>query len=502
MQCIVGAWEADNVSCPRRLSHKESAQVNQIIEQTRLLLDKIDKDIPLLQLAITASGESLSTSLPIGISPSRLLQASTLLTIGDTQHSQDPSQTVQIGPHFNLSIYMLFLAHAGPKEDASSLLLQRGQCSCTEANPERSREPVYGLGESERKPIWQEVIHKARVQLKRVPTRQSHELSQHEIRFAYHLEVVEDMDDGRVHGEVHASPPKEGKSSAGIEECIPICQISKLFYTDSGRLLNIGADIDGSKTPVLLIKRDVNTSVRNARPIKDVDDGFDSKAHEFVVEPPFSEVCDQKAIDLQLQNEILADHPYLAKSTGSERIKRFPAHLDPEWIAMEIFEEDLEIDELSESEAVDAAMGSAHSEAPQSPTDHHEDSPIDSKLAAKVENITLKEPERTESERGGPRKVMGASAGPTRHNRGTVESPFGAITTSLSLIEMLVRLAGLQEFQQASHLSIPDHILTFFLEETSTTGLVGEAQWKTREQTKRRVGFDPYTDAAVERASS
>jgi len=73
-------------------------------------------------------------------------------------------------------------------------------------------------------------------------------------------------------------------------------------------------------------------------------------------------------------------------------------------------------------------------------------------------------------------------------------SPFGAVTSSLSLMEMLIRLTSLQEFQQAAHLSIPDHILTFFLEETSTTGLQGEARWKARNEAKRRVGFDPYTD--------
>lgn len=77
------------------------------------------------------------------------------------------------------------------------------------------------------------------------------------------------------------------------------------------------------------------------------------------------------------------------------------------------------------------------------------------------------------------------------------QSPFGAITSSLSLIEMVVRLASLQEFQQASHLAIPDHIMSFFLEESSTTGLVGEAQWKARNDTKNRIGFDPYDDKAT-----
>ena len=59
---------------------------------------------------------------------------------------------------------------------------------------------------------------------------------------------------------------------------------------------------------------------------------------------------------------------------------------------------------------------------------------------------------------------------------------------------MLIRLTSLQEFQQTPHLAIPDHILMFFLEETSTTGLQGEAHWRMRSEAKRRMGFDPYTD--------
>ena len=76
-------------------------------------------------------------------------------------------------------------------------------------------------------------------------------------------------------------------------------------------------------------------------------------------------------------------------------------------------------------------------------------------------------------------------------------SPFREIQSSLSLMEMLIRLTSLQEFQQVTHLSIPDHILTFFLEETSTTGLKGSQRMKARDEAKRRVGFDPYTDTPI-----
>jgi hypothetical protein len=139
----------------------------------KALLERIDREIPLLQLAISASGESLSTSLPAGISPSRLLQASTLLTVGDTQFAQDPTRPVQIGPAFTLSLYMLFLGHA-------STLIPHGATDITDItisthNHSSSSSSIgtgYGLGEGERKPLWQEVLHKARVATRSLPKTQ------------------------------------------------------------------------------------------------------------------------------------------------------------------------------------------------------------------------------------------------------------------------------------------------------------------------------------------
>jgi hypothetical protein len=80
-------------------------------------------------------------------------------------------------------------------------------------------------------------------------------------------------------------------------------------------------------------------------------------------------------------------------------------------------------------------------------------------------------------------------------------SPFGPIRSSLSLLEMLIRLTALQQFQQASHLSIPDELLTFFLEESSTTGAGGdgEERQRTRREARRKVGFDPYDESPVKR---
>ncbi|KAI9873617.1 MAG: hypothetical protein M1830_010800 [Pleopsidium flavum] len=83
----------------------------------------------------------------------------------------------------------------------------------------------------------------------------------------------------------------------------------------------------------------------------------------------------------------------------------------------------------------------------------------------------------------------------------TTPSPFPNIRTSLSLLETLLRLCSLQQFQQTSHLAINDELLNFFLEESSTTGAGsdGEERRRVRREARARVGFDPYDESPVKR---
>lgn len=143
--------------------------------------------VPLISLAVTASGVTLSTTMPQSVSPSRLLQASTLLTTGDAIYNQNPFSPSQIGTTFTLTMYQLFAGH--------------------------SHRTVEDL-------TWQEVASKCRVKLLRVPLSYGgdagQELGQDEQQqqesnymrgqekadeYAYELRVVEDLDDGRVHEE-------------------------------------------------------------------------------------------------------------------------------------------------------------------------------------------------------------------------------------------------------------------------------------------------------------
>lgn len=498
----------------RDIRHEEA--LKSIIADLRRLLDRIDREIPGLQLAISGSRESLDTSLPPSVSPSRLLQASTFLIIGDTKYSGATSP-VQIGPSFTLSLYMLFLGHAsvstteGRKDNNMNDLGNEGPATpSTPCSPNNTDHQPYGVGEGERRPLWQEVMHRARVRLCRTPLdyvfdpiigyrpKNNQEAGPNLTNgigifptdeFAYHLEIIEDLDDGRVHDDAFTRP-YDSLLNAGRRESIPIHHLSKIFYTDTGRVLNIG-DSGGDNNPVLLLKRDTAASppTRMAGRLATYEAsavGPQPAVVEDASESGWSEA--QSDVDRQLFEDgevAFKTNDEEAGCTTDEGWK-LPSHLDPEWIALEVFEED----EVGGSDPEDS------DEEPEQPRVRRERHSLDSRVVDQIRHLSLGHT---------PTSSYGASSRPVSEDVGAnypmvtqetlvARSPFGTITTSLSLMEMLIRLAGLQEFQQMCHLAIPDHILTFFLEETSTTGLTGEDRWNARNEARRRVGFDPYTD--------
>ncbi|KAK4044255.1 RanGTP-binding protein-domain-containing protein [Parachaetomium inaequale] len=505
-----------------RVSEAHHAGLLLIIRDIKDLLARIDRDIPLLQFAITVSGEKMSTTMTPGISPSRMMQASALLSFADAHFAADPSRPMQTGPSFTLSLYMLFLGHS---QVGTSL----GPGDVSASTPPASedhvpRETPYGLGEGERKPIWQEVMHKARVRLCRIPANWAFDPSQgygpdesHGSHFSgavsprttvpllgssdgysYHLEIIEDLDDGRLHDGDGSKPrPYDDLPMAGIRESIPIHQISKIFYTDTGRILNIGNNDERDNNPVLLLKRDVNAKC----PIKMRQEWFDEPEPKGENESQSdtadesSEPDDQDDVDRQLWEE--TEHS--AKSPASQdsaQATYLPPHLDTEWLALEVYAEDDGGEDEDEEEDQGDGGGSDHGVPQQTVIGSPQalgGLSVDSKLMAQVQRISLRSAsppqdldDRSLADLQKPQEDIAENY--------VSRAPFGSITSSLSLLEMLIRLTSLQEFQQTSHLAIPDHILTFFLEETSTTGLHGEAHWRMRSEAKRRMGFDPYTD--------
>ena len=498
------------------------AELLNIIRDIKALLARIDREIPSLQIAITASGETLSSTMPTGISPSRFLQASFFLNLGDTQFASDPSCPVQIGPNFNLSLFMLFVGHTQPGMQSGSHGLARPATpDPSRAGSPRKDEP-YGFGEGERRPIWQEVLHKARVRLCRTPIQWTFDHNQGYVpdgflmpgqepgypgdeafgrpdEYAYHFELVEDLDDGRVHEDGDTKTrPYDTITQAGIRESIPIHQISRIFYTDSGRILNIGNSDEAGNNPILLLKRDVNAAGNT----EVEEETFESRQFNpaKAISGPGGDNGDyeQDEIDRQLREETgLPDSKAVAKPHPLGL--HLPPHLDPEWLAFEVFSEDSNCDSSNSSDLSDSADEESEDEQTvptvkaKRPTASHNSS-LDANLMAQIKTLSIQSPTGLNETSSKPASKELERLDARQEEQFVARSPFSSITSSLSLMEMLIRLTSLQEFQQAAHLSIPDHILSFFLEETSTTGLKGEERWRVRNEAERRVGFDPYTD--------
>ncbi|KAI1654763.1 Ran-binding-domain-containing protein [Daldinia decipiens] len=449
---------------PAATASMRRIEVKNIITDIKQLIEDIDDSIPLINLWVSAIG-GIQTQHS-AFSPSRLLQASMLVNVGDTQYILNPGRPMQIGPDFMLSIYMLFRAHASP-EDAV--------------------EP-YGIEEGQRKPVWQEVIHKARVRLRRIPLEDNlpgmnnnieHNTSY--VSYAYQLQIVEDLDDGRVHTvEDGSAPPNsyEGVSSAGIREFIPVHQISKMFYADVGRILNINNEDGASSSPVLLLKRDVKAIPPNQARQTDL---FREDQRQLIEGPDESIVSDctlegdsQDEIDRQLRQEIVVTKAAIRRSTNSWRL---PQDLDPAWIALEVFEMDDDDDDDDDGTTEDEDDHTPEEdEEYRTEKDQHSNSNIprrlknstrpsaDSNLVTQLNRMSIAStPSRSSSRNSGGALIPDNG----KFDEDLLErSPFGAIHTSLSLLEMMLRLTSLQEFEQTTHLAIPDHVLKFYLDES------------------------------------
>ncbi|POS84168.1 hypothetical protein EPUL_002023 [Erysiphe pulchra] len=478
------------------IAHKN--EVEQIVKDIKRLIVRIEDAVPLINLAITTSGVNLSTTLPPSVSPSRLLQASTFLTAGDTQYFVSPGSHVQIGPTFTLTLYMLFAGH------------------------------LYPLNHNEdgiRETTWKEVIHKARVKLMRSPINglevdkrkqmvfdepQSYPSliptienpvspstagQGHQNEYSYYLEIIEDLEDDRLHSQEDGDSkpgPYRGVNLAGIREYFPIFQIGKIFYADTGKILNIGCT-EETNSPVLLLKRDIN-----AKPPRRMMDESEIR-HEWCEEPEESNL---KAEEFESQDDASSQIRRESSISTLERIDEqssvqnmswhLPAGLDPEWLAFEVYAENEELDTEDERECGSAFSGEESNSSTQTLTS--------TELTEEISCLRITpDPSRSSS----PLNHMcpdEASSNPAVPSA-VEQSPFGPIRSSLSLLEMLIRLTSLQQFQQASHLSIPDELLSFFLEESSTTGAGtnDEERKRTRRDARRKVGFDPYDESPIKR---
>ena len=470
------------------------------MQAIRKLLIRIEDAVPLINLAITASGASLSSNLPSTVSPSRLLQASTFLTAGDSQYGASSSSYVQIGPTFTLSMYMLFLGHLRPQ------------------NEEEVREST-----------WKEVIHKADVRLMRVaidalynlpginqtanspryangsggtfdrsesedsdyfPPQMDGEVKTDE--YAYQLVIIEDLDDDRVHTFEDGEPqpgPYGDVPSAGIREAVPIHELSKIFYADTGKILNIGSEGEAN-SPVLLLKRDPNAVPPRRMMNRYTDDdgqGYDEANPNDFARPPAPNGHDNSQALVASPQRGPRSSSVVSTLSQDQQVAhlsdpwRLPPDLDPEWIAFEVYTEAGDSDTESEVDT-SSSKPVPSSRAPS----------LDPKMTSALSRLSVNT----------PTKSSPSPQPSTPHVPYQMRPPLPPIRTSLSLLETLLRLLSLQQFQQTPHLSIPDELLTFFLSESASTGASSndvQERKRLREEARRRVGFDPYDESPVKR---
>jgi hypothetical protein len=467
-----------------------------IISEMKNLLERIEDAVPLINLAITTSGVNLSTTLPATVSPSRLLQASTFLTSGDMQYCSSSPRSQQIGPTFTLSMYMLFAGHANrPHEE--------------------------GLRDT----TWKEVMHKARVTLLRVPLddvynfpvpfgvapKRADEANHRQVpsdnklqEFAYQLLIVEDLDDGRMHTFEDDEPqpePYDGVEQAGVREIIPIHEVSKIFYADTGKILNIGTDGE-TNNPILLLKRDINAAPpRRMMDQQPVETGYESDDSHTIGEEGVDD--EQTELEDQLRRE---STPGLHEDQGQTTEQpiypwRLPPTLDLEWVAFEVYTEDPSSDsELEDTEDLGPELSSPSTEDVNG-VPSRSDSPG---LLSDLANLNLHPSSpSTPLASQNTQLIPSPQKASLSASRSEAQPPttLPPIKTSLSLLEMLIRLTALQQFQQSSHLAIPDEFLNFFLSDSSTVGAGSDADLRrrVRREARMRVGFDPYDESPIKR---
>ncbi|KAI9834051.1 MAG: hypothetical protein M1819_003336 [Sarea resinae] len=494
---------------------RNDVELKLITRDLRKLLEQIDDAVPLINLAITTSGARLSSSLPATVSPSRLLQASYFLTTGDSQYSGAPWAPVQIGPVFTLSMYMLFSGHAYRPQDEEGI----------------------------RETTWKEVVHKARVKLLRVPLDYSDDFSLSKTQsphqtyrssplpryamdavggesnlpphlagegkadeFSYQLSIVEDLDDDRVHTfeDDEAQPgPYDDVALAGIREILPVHQLSKIFYADTGKILNIGSDGEAN-SPILLLKRDMNAlpprrmMEKTAREEWWDEEDIAEQEHDEPEPPDHDE--SQSELDAQLFREERASSVPTSEPPQASAPPRDPWHLpkdlDREWMAFEVYME-------PEPEESDVEDDTDSMSSPSLPSRQSREPAAGSSLVSALSVLHLNKPHSQPETSSPGNQSYHASPRHASSSRSPLQAaaPSPRIATSLSLLESLIRLTSLQQFQQASHLAINDELLNFFLEESSTTGAGsdGDARRRARHEARRRVGFDPYDESPIKR---
>lgn len=177
---------------------KQIIVIKDIEQYMVTLLQKIDEITPFINLSLTTSGANLNSSLPKQISPGLFLQASNAIIKTNEQVVSKDNRSIQVGPIFEMTLFTIFY---NGKKDV----------------------PI----------IWKEEMKRADLQINRIydPIE----------NFRYEINITKNFDDERYHN-----------LDEEVDEQITlnITDVKKLFFSVSGKLLNLEENSD----PVLVLK--------------------------------------------------------------------------------------------------------------------------------------------------------------------------------------------------------------------------------------------------------
>lgn len=186
---------------------------------------------------------------------------------------------------------------------------------------------------------------------------------------------------------------------------------------------------------------------------------------------------EQSQIDAQIQRESTPDMPIDEDPMPRAQSWRLPPNLDPEWMAFQVFIDNQDSDSDDDESGLERPQSSRSASFQPS-------------LANALADLAI-----SSSPKGTPVKLQPTLTMSPEKRAGL------PVKTTLSLLEMLLKLSALQQFRQESHLAIEDELLNFFLEDSGTAGAGSDKHHRQeiRHAAIQRVGFDPYDESPIKR---
>jgi hypothetical protein len=377
----VATWEeSEKQDNKEETAEARATSVARVTRELKALLARIEDAVPFLNLALTTSGANLGTSLPNSVSPSRLMQASSALADCARRFRDEGNLREEwVWPAFDLRFYRMFRGSIRPKSlKDSTWIMEMARCTGRVAR-------VPG-GEAA-------MAASSNPDTAQVSTSDG-------LDYVYDLVLEEDFNDGLYHEELVDQDESENTEIRGREWRIPVEEVERLYYSSSGRLL----EIEGARHPVLVLK-----VVKGAGKMRSIEVNRPST-------PPTT-------------------------TTTQQGSTIEPANVD--WYAIELYQEgDMVGDATDEEEEEEEEFDEENEEATR-----NTNSPNSSKIdTAKLEEAS-------------PFTVDPAPLPVHEAAKPTAAAMIG----TLSLLEFMVRLSALEVCLQRSHLEAPDEMINLFL---------------------------------------